>query len=154
MCNSIALRQNTRTMSIGNLLIKAGNVFCLKQLKKHRLPNRPIFQKMASANIPLNKVNNVHFRSFLEKYTAHPIADDSTLRKNDLPLCYENKLQKFRSMVGENKIDETPDACRRSIANVVIADRPSDIFLLDSQVLDAVNNFTIAILFDNAMKLL
>ena len=61
-------------------------------------------------------------------------------------------------MVGENKIDETPDACRRSIANVVIgtlfADRSSDIFLLDSQVLDAVNNFTIAILFDNAMGLL
>lgn len=50
------------------------------------------------------------------------------------------------------------DACRRSIANVVIgtlfADRPGDIFLLDSQVLDAVNNSTIAILFDNAMKLL
>ena len=65
-------------------------------------------------------------------------------------------------MVGENKIwvsiDETPDACRRSIANVVIgtlfADHPGDIFLLDSQVLDAVNNSTIAILFDNAMKLL
>ena len=55
-------------------------------------------------------------------------------------------------------IDETSDACRRSIANVVIstlfADRSSDIFLLDSQVLDAVNNSTIAILFDNAMRLL
>ena len=103
--------------------------------------SKDLCEMVASANI----ANNVHFRSFLEKYTTHLIADESTLRKNYLPLCYENKLQKIRSMVEENKIDETPDACRRSIANVVIGMLfASDIFLLDSQVLDAVNNFTIA----------
>jgi hypothetical protein len=64
--------------------------------------------------------------------------------------------------VGDNKIwvliDETTDVCGRYVANVVIgtlfADRSGNIFLLDSEVLDTVNLSSIAVLFDNAMKLL
>jgi hypothetical protein len=54
--------------------------------------------------------------------------------------------------------DETTDVGGRYVANVVIgtlfADSPSDIHLLDSEVLDRVNHTTIVAIFGNAMKLL
>jgi hypothetical protein len=54
--------------------------------------------------------------------------------------------------------DETTDVGGRYVANVVIgtlfADSPSDIDLLDSEVLDRVNHTTIVAIFDYGMKLL
>ena len=55
-------------------------------------------------------------------------------------------------------IDETTDVSGRFVANVVIGllkdDQPADIFLLACEVLEKVNNSSIAVVFDNAMNLL
>ena len=55
-------------------------------------------------------------------------------------------------------IDETTDISGRFVANVVVGilkdDQPRDIFLLACEVLEKVNNSSIAVVFDNAMNLL
>lgn len=117
---------------------------------------------MVSSNIPLHKVDTPSFRNFLEKYTTHPIPTESTLRKNYLTSCYDVTINKIRNCVGNNKIwvsiDETTDVSGRFVANVVVGilkdDQPGDIFLLACEVLEKVNNSSIAVVFDNAMNLL
>src|SRR5277367_621329 len=42
-------------------------------------------EALISADIPLSKLNNEKFRSFLEKHCKRNIPDESTLRKNYLP---------------------------------------------------------------------
>jgi len=49
-----------------------------------------------SANIPLKKIKNVEFKSFLEKYTNEVIPDETTLRKNYLNNCFEETLTKMK----------------------------------------------------------
>jgi len=48
--------------------------------------NLELCQTLLLANIPLNKLNNEHFRTFLEKCIKVDIPDESTLRKNYV--CY------------------------------------------------------------------
>jgi hypothetical protein len=113
---------------------------------------------LISANIPLNKVSNKQFISFMEKYTNRSVPTESTLRKN----YYEDAVRGVRNNIGDNKIwvsvDESTDIDSRCVANVIVgtlfADRPGNIFLLHSEVLDKVSHTTIAILFDSAMKML
>jgi hypothetical protein len=84
------------------------------------------------------------------------------LRKNYLASCYEDTINKIRNSVGKNKIwvciDETSDVDGRFVANVVVGtlkhEEPGEIFLLACQVLERVNNSSIAVVFDNAMNLL
>ena len=45
-----------------------------------------------SVNIPFHKVNNPHFKQFIEKYTGKTVPSEATLRKNYLPICYETVL--------------------------------------------------------------
>lgn len=102
--------------------------------------SKDLCEMMVSANIPLNKVNYENFKKCMEKYTTQPIPNESTLRKNYLPSCYESALRKIKNSVGNNKIwvsiDESTDSCGRYVVNIVIgtlfADRPGDIFFLDS----------------------
>ena len=53
-------------------------------------------------------------------------------------------------------INETTDVSGRFVANVVVGtlkdDQPGDIFLLACEVLEKVNNSSIAVVFDNAMN--
>lgn len=124
--------------------------------------SKELCEMMVSANIPLNKVDNPHFKNFLEKYTKKSVPTESTLRKNYLSRCYEDTLNRIRHSVADNKIwisiDETMDAAGRYIGNVIIgtlhADQPGNIFLLTSEVLERTNHSSIAILFDNALKIL
>jgi len=116
---------------------------------------------MVSSNIPLHKVEAASFRKFLEKYTTHSTPTESTLRKNYLASCYEDTINKIRNSVGKNKIwvsiDETSDVDGRFVANVVGTlkhGEPGEIFLLACEVLERVNNSSITVVFDNAMKVL
>jgi hypothetical protein len=73
---------------------------------------------------------------------------------------YEDALRKIRHRVADNKnwvsTDEMRDVNDRYVANVVtgtlFADCPGDMYLLDSAVLDRVNNTTVVAIFDNTMK--
>jgi len=72
-----------------------------------------------------------------------------------------NKKKK-RNNVGKNKIwvsiDETSDVHGRFVANVVAGtlkiEQPGEIFLLACEVLERVNNCSIAVVLDNLMNLL
>jgi len=124
--------------------------------------SKELCKMMVSSNIPLHKVEAASFRKFLEKYTTYPIPTESTLRKDYLASCYEDTINKIRNIVGKNKIwvstDETSDVDGRFVANIVVGtlkhEEPGEIFLLACEVLERVNNSSIAVVFDNAMNLL
>lgn len=83
--------------------------------------NFDLCKALLSANIPLKKINNSEFKSFLEKYTNEVIPDESTLRKNYLNDCFEETLTKIKSTLQDKKIwiaiDETTDIKSRYVAN-------------------------------------
>ena len=75
---------------------------------------------------------------------------------------YEDTINKIRNSVGKNKIwvsiDETSDADGRNVSNVVFGtlkrEHPGEIFLLACEVLERVNDSSIAVVLGNAMNLL
>lgn len=115
-----------------------------------------------AADIPFHKLNNPHLRQFLSKYTKENVPSESCLRKNYLPICYEDTLQRIRTAIEGKKIwvciDESRDAAFRSVGNVIIGtleeNSVSASFLLNCEELPSTNHTTIAQLFENSMKLL
>lgn len=115
-----------------------------------------------AADIPFWKLDNPQLRAFLEKYTHEHVPDESTLRKNYLPQCYEETLNMIRSEVDGKKIwvsiDETSDAPGRFVANVIIGtlipEHPGKVFLLTTEVLEKTSHTTIARLFNDSLGLL
>lgn len=100
-----------------------------------------------SSNIPLHKISNIHFRSFLEIYTGKEIPTVTTLRKTYVNDCYEDVMKIIRNYVAGKKIwvsiDESTDVSGRFIANVVIGtlefDQPGKIFYLTTEILEKAN---------------
>lgn len=50
--------------------------------------NEDLCMSLIAANIPWFKLQNPHFRDFLQNYTKKHIPDESTLRKSFLHPCY------------------------------------------------------------------
>ncbi|KAL4090615.1 hypothetical protein QTP88_025414 [Uroleucon formosanum] len=61
--------------------------------------NADLCSTLVAANIPLNKLNNEHFRSFLSKYCNKTIPNESTLRKRYFDSCYTNTIAEIRDAV-------------------------------------------------------
>lgn len=124
--------------------------------------NYDLCQALLSANIPLHKLSNELFRTFLEKYTNKSIPNESTLRKTYVAECYEDCINKIRSYCENQKlwvsIDETTDSVGRYVANVIVGTlevgNPGKIFLLNSQILEKANHTTIAKLLDTSLHIL
>lgn len=124
--------------------------------------NMDLCQAMVSANIPLNKLSNNVFRTFLEKYTGKSIPMEATLRKGYIDDIFNSTLDNMKMEIQQNKIwvsiDETCDVEGRFIANVIVGvlrpDCPGRIFLLHSEQLDKANHSTICKLFDKAMGII
>jgi hypothetical protein len=124
--------------------------------------SKDLCKALLSANIPLNKVNNKDFRLFMEKYTNKEIPDESTLRKNYVNDIYVEIMNKIRSNIIGHKIwvsvDETTDVQGRYIANVIIGtlevNKPGQVYLLNSEMLEKTNYSTITKVFDQSMFLL
>ncbi|KAL4113091.1 hypothetical protein QTP88_016779 [Uroleucon formosanum] len=143
---------------------KTNNVQQLVTNQKSKLSefNSELCKTLLSANIPLYKLKNIHFKSFLEKYTQRDIPDESTLRKYYVNDCYDQTMDKIRVTVQDKKIwvsiYVTTDSNGRYVANVIIGtleiDCPGEIMLLTSEMLEKVNHSTIAKLFDRSMALL
>lgn len=117
---------------------------------------------MVNANIPLYKLENPSFRSFLEKYTQHSVPNESTLRKGYLNNCYDETMKTIRKALQGQRIwisiDETTDTLGRFIGNVIVGvmsgDEPQKSFLLHVEALEKVNHTTIAKLFDDSIKII
>ena len=86
--------------------------------------NSDLCEALVNANIPLSKLENKSFRSFLEKYTGNVVPDESTLRKNYVDFHYNTTMNKIRIHAGNSKIwvsiDESTDVTGRYIANMII----------------------------------
>ncbi|KAF0751987.1 DUF4371 domain-containing protein [Aphis craccivora] len=116
---------------------------------------------MPKADIPLAKLQNSYLKSFLEKYSAHLVPDESILRKHYIQLIYNETLVSIRNSIGDGpiwvSIDETIDVDSRFIANIIIGkldDNKSKPFLLNCEKLDKCNHQTIAQFFNNSMNIL
>lgn len=115
-----------------------------------------------SAGIPLWKLQNVHLRNFLEKYTQRRIPTESSLRKCYLEKNYERTLRNIRDQVGEKhiwvSIDETTDVTGRYIANTIIGildgTPQSKVFLLNVEQLQKTNSSTVAQAVLNSLSIL
>jgi hypothetical protein len=117
-----------------------------------------------SANISLFKINNPEVRNFLLKYTQTDPPDESTLRKNHLPKCYKETMNKIRVLCGKENIwvsiDETTDASGRKVANVVIGvlkngqTLSEKSFILSCKEMSAVNHTKITRVFNEAIQVL
>jgi len=123
--------------------------------------NSDLCQAFIKTDIPLAKLQNFNLKSFLEKYTAQSIPDESTLRKNYIQPIYKETLVSIRNSISDGpiwvSIDETTDVDGRFIANIIIGklnDSKSQPFLLSCQQLDKCNHQTIARFFNNSMSIL
>lgn len=116
---------------------------------------------LLGAGIPLKKINNKPLKNFLNKWTHQIIPDESTLRKNYLPIEYEKSIERIREDIGDNNIwvsvDETIDSEGRAVGNVIVgalSTVPTKPYLLNIAVLDKVNNRTISLLVNEALQIL
>lgn len=124
--------------------------------------NDALCSAMIAADIPLWKLQNHEFKTFLEKYTQNIIPDESTFRKNYVQKVYEKTMASIREAIGDHSIwisiDETTDVTGRFVANVIVGSlengKPGKHFLLTSEKLEKTNHATIAELFRSALKLL
>jgi len=75
-------------------------------------------------DISLQKLQNQESKCFFEKYEKLILPDESKLRKNYAPLCYEDVLLKILKEVGKGffwvLIGETTDVKSRHVACVTI----------------------------------
>ena len=109
-----------------------------------------------TADIPLYKIRNEKNLFFLEKY------------RNNTPLKCQQNLQSLYPQyqkLYKNKflwlsIDETTDATGRHVANIMIGILNTDQniskqrFLLNTSLLNSINHFSIARLFDETIQVL
>lgn len=124
--------------------------------------NKDLREAFTYADIPLYKLEHPKLRAFLETYIKQTIPRESTLRKHYVPLIYAKTVQEIRDSIKDNLIwvslDETPDACKRSVCNVIVGtlgqNEISKAYLLTVEEIAATNHTTIAKVFNNAMLLL
>lgn len=116
---------------------------------------------LVASDIPLNKLEDSAFRSFLEKWTKQDIPHRSTLSKGYIEPLYQSTLEKIRIVVGDDDIflvvDETTDLCNRFVANVLVGvlnGSPSKPMLLLTDFLPETNNMTINQLIIKSLNLL
>ena len=83
--------------------------------------NMELCRAFVDADIPLWKLQNTSFRSFLEKYMKREIPDESTVRKYYIEKCYKETVTTIRQNIADNNvwisIDETTDIKGRYIVN-------------------------------------
>lgn len=116
---------------------------------------------LTECNIPLYKVSNQSFKSFIKKYTNNVCPDESTLRKKYLDIVYQQKLNLIRNTIGNDDvyfvIDETTDVCDRQVLHILVGKldgRTNKPMLLKSTNLDKTNGTTVAQAFINSMDIL
>lgn len=132
---------------------------CNSALETQKQFNKDLCYAMVSSNIPLNKLQSLPFKSFLQKYIKLTIPDESTLRKNYLLPCYEMTISKIREQIGNCfvyiMVDETTDSRGLYICNLIIGilhpEKDPTPFLISSKVLEKTNFETVSRLVNNSL---
>lgn len=120
---------------------------------------RDLCEVFLAASIPLHKLSNEKLRNFLEKYTAHRVPSESTIRKTHVsPLC-EETIEGVRKKIGANyvyiSVDETTDARGNCVANLLIGNltlhEGGAPFLIASSVLEKTNAATVSTFVNDSL---
>ncbi len=117
---------------------------------------------LISANIPLHKLSNPAFKTFLSKWTSQPTPHESTLRKYYIEGEYNRVLEGIRSEIGANpiwaQVDSVTDEAGRHIGAVVVGSlsvsKSAGPFLLHAGLLKDLTANSMAILFNEALTVL
>jgi hypothetical protein len=111
--------------------------------KAENIFNNELTLALVDSNIPLYKLNNPTFKSFLEKYTKRSIPSESVLRQKHVKPFYENMIENIRTIVGSNPVyfimDETTNKCERKVLNILVGvlnGEPIKPMLLDVKFLE------------------
>jgi hypothetical protein len=126
---------------------------------RHDVFSLDLCEAMLAANLPWYKLQCPKFKEFLAKYCNRSIPDESTIRKQYLPICYNNILTQIRSDIGQCSVwiavDETTDTKGRYVANIIVgklcSDEPAVPHLLAVKFLDKTNHATIARFVNDSM---
>ena len=121
--------------------------------KPKREFNYELAKAFLAADIPLWKLENECFKTFLKTWTGQNIASDSLIRKVHLKKCYTEVLDSIQNEIRYRKvwvsIDETTDVCDRSVAHFIIGILSKDkdeckSFLINTEHLQVANSTNIA----------
>lgn len=85
--------------------------------------NERLARMMVAADIPFTKLTVPAFRDFLETECRRMVPEESTIRKNYVPVLVDKCMSKVKDALQGKyvwiQIDETTDACGRYVTNVV-----------------------------------
>lgn len=91
-------------------------------LNKQQVFCQDIASMLVEADIPVTKLDHPAVRQFFAKYVQHDLPSESTIRKNNIPKLYDEKVEEMRQALKDKYIwiavDETTDACGRCVTNV------------------------------------
>lgn len=90
-----ALHKENRNKTLRQSLLTQNNLN--EQTREKNEFYYDLCQALVASNIPFVKLENSGFKGFLEKYCKKNVPNESTLRKNYLPKCYE-KVSRFMSL--------------------------------------------------------
>lgn len=123
-----------------------------KELNEQDIFNRDLCRAMMTSNIPLSKLRNQNFTSFLQKYCKFNIPGETTIRRNDVSSLYSQVIEEIKGKIRNEHfyicIDETTDSRGRYIAHLLIGVLSDDIlpksYLIASKQLEKTNALTVA----------
>ncbi|CAH1106238.1 unnamed protein product [Psylliodes chrysocephalus] len=105
---------------------------------------------MISADMPLNKLNNVNLKSFLQNYCKVNAQDEYTLRKMHADCIYKDTMVCIKNIISDNfyiVIDEITNFSGRCIAHllseVLHEDKLGKTHVISSKHLEKTNNLTV-----------
>ncbi len=122
---------------------------------------RKICEMFLAANIPWQKLEHPKVRSFFQENCALTLPSEKVLRTKHLDACYQEAFEAMKAFLKDQPIwlclDETTDACQRSVAHVLIGKLDGNQFhkphLVNCAFFDANNGETTARLVNDTLKM-
>lgn len=123
--------------------------------------NMDLASCFVECNIPLHKLREPAMIQFIEKHTQYKAPSETVLRSNCILKIYEECVEKMKRIAAGKYIwvslDETTDSEQRYVVNLVfgildVEEERGRCYLFSSNVLEKVNNGTIAKFFDETVS--
>jgi hypothetical protein len=155
--NSATHRQNLQKLiekvSSGQQFISQSLNKANSQTEKQKNFNKKLCKTLVESNIPLYKMSH-SIKAFFQEFTAYETPNESTLRKNYLPLLYEEKMSEIRDKKIWVSINETSDKKGRYIANVIVGTLEDNAkrYLINCSQLEKVKFNTIALMVNKSLS--
>lgn len=122
------------------------------ELNEQQEFNRDLCRAMVASNIPLSKLSNENFSSFLQKYCKYNVPSERTSRRNDVNCLYSSVMEEIKQKIGKNYfyicMDESTDSMGRYIAHLMVGVLSEKVlpksYLIASKQLEKTNALAVA----------